>query len=248
MFWWFLNKIKNLRYIPWIIKDYIDIKKQLKKNKDFKITKIFPIVSDKTAQSWVSSGFYFYQDLLAARRIFENHPEKHVDIGSRIDWFVAHVASFREIEVFDIRPQKSQVKNIKYKQADLMELPEWLTNYTDSISSLSVIEHFGLWRYSDPIDINWHIKWLNNIYQILKKWGKFYFSVPIGPQRIEFNAHRVFDIKYLSKLFEGKFKIDSFSYVDDEWDLHENVYLTKEHIHNNFWCIFANGIFELTKI
>ncbi len=33
--------------------------------------------------------------------------------------------------------------------------------------------------------------------RMLKKEGKFYFSVPIGEQRIEFNAHRVFSVKYL---------------------------------------------------
>jgi len=32
-----------------------------------------------------------------------------VDIGSRVDGFVAHVASFREIEVFDVRPISAQI-------------------------------------------------------------------------------------------------------------------------------------------
>ena len=36
--------------------------------------------------------------------IYAARPEKHVDVGSRVDGFVAHVASFREIEVFDVRP------------------------------------------------------------------------------------------------------------------------------------------------
>ena len=39
--------------------------------------------------------------------------KRHVDIGSRLDGFVAHVASFREIEVLDIRPLKvNKHKNI----------------------------------------------------------------------------------------------------------------------------------------
>jgi len=60
-------------------------------------------LDDRFDQSGTASGHYFHQDLLVASRIFINNPEKHVDIGSRIDGFVAHVASFREIEVFDIR-------------------------------------------------------------------------------------------------------------------------------------------------
>lgn len=39
-----------------------------------------------------------------ARWIYEAAPIKHVDVGSRVNGFVAHVASFREIEVIDVRP------------------------------------------------------------------------------------------------------------------------------------------------
>jgi len=67
-------------------------------------------------------GHYFHQDLLIAREIYKNNPVKHIDIGSRIDGFVAHVAVFREIEIFDIRLQENNVKNIIYRQADLMRI------------------------------------------------------------------------------------------------------------------------------
>jgi hypothetical protein len=43
-----------------------------------------------------------------------------VDIGSRVDGFVAHVASFREIEVFDVRPISTAVPGVVFRQADLM--------------------------------------------------------------------------------------------------------------------------------
>src|ERR1700712_792104 len=65
---------------------------------------IYPCLGQKSEESGTASGHYFHQDLLVARRIFERRPERHVDVGSRIDGFVAHVASFRSIEVFDIRP------------------------------------------------------------------------------------------------------------------------------------------------
>ena len=243
-----INALKNIKSIPWFFSDYFKINKELKGNKDFKITKIFPILSDKKQLSGSFSMMYFNQDLFVAKRIYHNNPKNHVDIWSRVDWFVAHVASYRDIEVFDIRPSIDDMQNIKFVQADLMKLPHWLENYTDSISSLSVIEHFWLGRYGDPIDVNWHIKGLNSIYKILKKWWKFYFSAPIWPQRIEFNAHRIFDISYLIGLFENKYSIDMFSYLDDKDKLHENITLSEKNIKDNFWCNFGCGIFELTKI
>ena len=193
------------------------------------------------------SGHYFHQDLLVARKIFHANPRRHVDIGSRTDGFVAHVAVFREIEVLDIRSQTSKVKNITFKQADLMSLPEGMANYCDSISSLHAIEHFGLGRYGDPIDYNGSLKALANITKMVRSGGKFYFSVPIGKQRIEFNAHRVFSVRYLLNLFLENFQLDSFSYVNDRGDLFENVNLDEESIDANFHCHWGCGIFELTK-
>jgi SAM-dependent methyltransferase len=205
-------------------------------------------LNERFQNSGTMKGHYFHQDLLIARKIYENKPIKHIDIGSRIDGFVAHIAVFREIEVFDIRNQENNVKNIIFKKADLMDPPYEIENYCDSISALHSIEHFGLGRYGDFIDYFGYKKGLDNIYKILKKGGKFYFSVPIGQQRVEFNAHRVFSMEYLMEEFKDKYHIDTFSYVNDRGDLFENCVLDDNEIKNNYGCIFGCGIFELTKL
>lgn len=53
-------------------------------------------------------GAYFQQDLLVARWIHHAAPRRHIDVGSRIDGFIGHLAVFREVEVLDIRPQTSR--------------------------------------------------------------------------------------------------------------------------------------------
>jgi SAM-dependent methyltransferase len=239
--------ISFLRGFPAYLSDFRKIKKQQRSNNDFHISPSYPIVNSKHSSSGVMSGHYFHQDLLIAKKIYMNKPFRHVDIGSRIDGFVTHISVFREIEIFDIRFQVSTINNIVCKQADLMKLPDNMINYCDSISSLHAIEHFGLGRYGDPVEYYGHIRALDNIYRILQKRGKFYFSVPIGKQRIEFNAHRVFDLAYLLNLFENKYQIDSFSYVNDKGDLFENVILEEKSILNNFNCFYGCGIFEMTK-
>jgi SAM-dependent methyltransferase len=225
----------------------LKLKKQKGKDYKFIFGHSFPILHERFSESGTMSGAYFHQDLFVAKKIFRNNPNRHVDIGSRTDGFVAHVAVFREIEVFDIRIQNSKVENIVFKQADLMNLPNDLIGYCDSISSLHAIEHFGLGRYGDPIDYNGHEKAIQNIHKILKNGGKFYFSVPIGPQRIEFNAHRVFNLEYLINLIEPLFVVESFSYVADKGDLFENAELSDTNIKSNFNCYFGCGIFELRK-
>ena len=110
----------------WFYKDLEEFKRQKGKDTTFKFDTMCPILTDKNAQAGNMKGSCFHQDLYVARLIYLANPEKHLDIGSRTDGFIAHVASFREIELIDIRPIESCVKNISFRQADLMELPSEL--------------------------------------------------------------------------------------------------------------------------
>jgi len=82
-----------------------------------------PQPEDRFADAGTMRGTYFHQDLLIAQRIFEAEPRRHLDVGSRVDGFVAHVASFRRIEIVDIRPLRSTVPEISFLRADVMKPP-----------------------------------------------------------------------------------------------------------------------------
>jgi len=238
-----------MKGLSYFIQDYGELRKQRKfSTNSIQFGRLYPCLEDRWQTSGTAGGHYFYQDLLVASKIFQMNPKKHVDIGSRVDGFVAHVASFREIEVLDIRPQINSVPNVIFKRVDLMDSHFDMVDYCDSISSLHAIEHFGLGRYGDRVDFEGHLKGLENIYRLLEQGGKFYFSVPIGNLRIEFNAQRVFSIKYLLQLFDGKYTIVSFSYVNDEGFLIANAVLDPDNVETNFSCNFGCGIFELTKL
>ncbi len=152
--------VKSLKGFLAFFRNKNEINRQIEEfDKAFKIKNIYPCLSDRFEHTSLIPLHYFYQDLFVARKIFEDKPSKHVDGSSRVDGFIAHVATFREIEILYTR---------------------------------NLIEHFGLGRYGDQIDINSYLKGLEKPYSILNKRGKFYFSTPIGSQRIEFNTHRVF--------------------------------------------------------
>ena len=158
-----------------------------------------PCLHDRYEEGGTTKNEYFWQDLLVARWIFEAGPTRHVDVGSRVDGFVAHVASFREIEVVDVRPITTTVPGITFRQADLMH-PESLPfpeGSCDSLSCLHAIEHFGLGRYGDPIDAKGHERGIANLARLVAPGGTFYLSTAIGQERVEFNANRVFDPRML---------------------------------------------------
>ena len=216
----------------------------------FEIGAKFPQLLDRNQKGGTAKGHYFHQDLLVASRIFLNKPIHHVDVGSRVDGFVAHVASFREIEVFDIREIDAEVRNIKFTQLDIMApLAVEYQNYCMSLSCLHALEHFGLGRYGDKVDPDGYLTGLDNMVAMVKRGGTFYLSVPVGPQRIEFDAHRVFSVAYIDELFKARgLQIEQFSFVDDSGNLHENVPLTSRDMEQSFGCNYGCGIFEATKI
>lgn len=159
---------------------------------------VMPCLHDRYDESGIAKGEYFWQDLSVAQWVASSRPAKHVDVGSRIDGFVAHVASFREIEVFDVRPISNHIPGVIFKQADFMQssVADDLgvsDGYCDSLSCLHALEHFGLGRYGDPIDVNGYEKGIANLAKLLKPKGRLYLSTPIGRQRVEFNANWVFN-------------------------------------------------------
>ena len=118
-----------------------------------------PVLTDHKAQAGISRGHYFHQDLWAARRIFKRAPARHLDVGSRVDGFVAHVLTFMPVSVIDIRPLESDVDGLSFVRGDATRLTQASTS-VESLSSLHAVEHIGLGRYGDPLDPDgWKARW-----------------------------------------------------------------------------------------
>lgn len=192
--------LRSLRGLPVYLRDWVAFRKNYHGNMKF-----MPCLHDRYEEGGTTKSEYFWQDLLVARAIHAAKPVKHVDIGSRVDGFVAHVASFREIEVLDVRPITTTVPGVVFSKADLMNpstLPIAAGGYCDSLSCLHALEHFGLGRYGDPINPQGYQQGIANMAKLLRPSGTFYLSTPIGQQRVEFNANWVFDPRTIMRCAE----------------------------------------------
>lgn len=209
------------------------------------ITHRFPILTDYDVQAGSASGHYFHQDLLVASFIYEKNPARHIDIGSRIDGFIAHVASYRSVEVMDIRALESVGhKNISFIQADLMDEQGALDDMADSISCLHAIEHFGLGRYGDRLDPNGHLKGFNNLVRMLMPGGTLYISFPIGKSNeVHFNAHRVFHPRDIFGWGRHSLTLRRFDFVDDQGSLNKDVNVREVELDVSYGC----GIYTFEK-
>jgi len=235
--------IRNLRGLPFYLRDAISYARSAP-TKSFRIRLFdsFPILGDRFQAAGTADGAYFHQDLWAARKIFERRPATHIDVGSRLDGFVAHLLTFMPVTVIDIRPIQSKVPGLTFTQEDATSLKGIQSESIDSISSLHAAEHFGLGRYSDPVDPEACFQFMHSLERVLKPGGRLYFSVPMGRERVEFNAHRVFASSTIVNTFT-RLSLLSFSLVDDDGALHEDVVPGAE-IDVEYGC----GLFAFTKL
>lgn len=191
---------------------------------------LWPIISDKYDKAG-TIGNYFWQDLWAAKLINQAGIKYHFDIGSRIDGFIAHLLAMDvDVTLIDIREFPGEVKGLHTIVDNAVELSQVTNESIESMSALCSIEHFGLGRYGDPIDPEACFKCFSEIQKKIKSEGSLYLSLPVGKERVEFNAHRVFYASTVIECFpmmeliefscaaEGKieYNIDIHKYDDDQ--------------------------------
>lgn len=201
----------------------------------------FPVLSDRGASAGNIRGHYFHQDLWAARRIERRRPQRHVDVGSRIDGFVAHLLCFMDVEIIDVRPMTSDVRGLRFLQGDVRSLAGIPSASLPSVSSLHAVEHVGLGRYGDPLDVRGSERAMHELARVLAPGGYLYLSVPVGRPRVCFNAHRVFDPLEVVSEF-GDFTMTEFAAIDDSGCLVEGA-APAEFRSSHYAC----GLFEFQR-
>jgi hypothetical protein len=188
---------RSIKGSPRFLRDFV----RYRLSSDEKIH-LKPCLNDWYQESGDSRTEYFWQDLLVAQRICRSHPATHIDVGSRLDGFLAHVASFRTVESWDIRPLNVTIPQVLFQQIDIMDADLYNTQPSlreccDSFSCLHTLEHLGLGRYGDTLSKEgWRIG-LRNMAQALRPEGTMYLSTPVGQPRVDFNANRIFSASTL---------------------------------------------------
>lgn len=172
----------------------LEVYQNLNKRKNFDIQQkyLWPVISDKYADAGTIEN-YFWQDLWAAKLIGKSGAREHFDIGSRIDGFISHLLAMGiAVTMIDVRDFPQQVEGLRTIIDDATTLRQVSDESIESLSALCSLEHFGLGRYGDTVDPEGCFRCFANIQKKLKKGGDLYISVPVGKERVEFNAHRIF--------------------------------------------------------
>lgn len=219
------------------IRDFVLYKIKDPKSKIY-FKNIYPMVHDKTQFTHLDAH-YFYQQLWVFEKVLLNKPKTHVDVASTYQ-MSGYLSKITPTTFIDYRPIQTNLKNLNVLRGDILNLG-FKDDSVESISCLHVVEHIGLGRYGDRLDPNGTVKACKELQRVLKKGGKLYLSLPVGKEKICFNAHRIHDPETILKYFD-KLKLVSYSVVDDDGNYYENFGLHKSKI-LNYGC----GMFEFIK-
>jgi SAM-dependent methyltransferase len=225
-------------YLPRFFYSLIKYSLQSKKEK-VSFGDLQPCLGDWTTHTPFDTH-YFYQGAWLSRKLVITNPKEHIDIGSSALTMSVLSATVNTVFV-DYRPLKVTLPGLTSIAGDILNLP-FETNTVDSLSCLHVIEHIGLGRYGDPIDPDGSIKAALELQRILHAGGKLYLSLPIGRERICFNAHRVHAPETVVSLFP-KLKLIEFSFVNDE-----GQFLEKQQLQTAKNLDYGCGLFMFEKI
>ena len=190
----------------------------------------------------IADGHYFHQDLWAARLLHDLGVKEIVDVGSRVDGFIAHVLPFCRVSIVDIRPLDVQVEGLTFKKGTILDLP-YVDSSVPHISCLHVIEHIGLGRYGDYIDPDGHILAARELSRVLAYKGKLLIGTPVGKERLCFDAHRIFDPQTVIDIFSS-LKLESMSFIGDDG----KQVISSVGIDQLRKCKYGCGLFVFTKI
>jgi len=199
---------------------------------------VYPCLSDRVTRT-PFDPHYFYQGAWLARRLSLTNPSLHVDVGSSVA-MVSVLSAGVPMVFLDYRPLAVKLSGLQSVAGNAAILP-FPDDSILSLSSLHVIEHVGLGRYGDPLDPEGTRRAAVELQRVLRPGGRLFLSVPVGRERVCFNAHRVFSPSTVSAFFQ-KLQLKSFSLVDDSGQLNEGVPL-EAAVNLDYGC----GLFEFVK-
>jgi SAM-dependent methyltransferase len=201
-----------------------------------------PCLEDDTE----ATGFdthYLYHVAWAVRKIIKASPNKHTDISSALN-FSAFLSALIPTTFIDYRPADIELSNLHCQKGDLTDAGAWKPEQFDSISCMHVVEHIGLGRYGDNLDVNADLNAINTLKKIVKQNGKLYFVVPVGKPSINFNAHRIYLANKISEYFADQFELQEFYFIPGPQNMHPIVNC---HFEYTLQFPYGCGCFEFRK-
>lgn len=144
-----------------------------------------------------------WEQAFAAKMISRKAPKSILDIGSNRHFVNGLLAAFK-VTTLDVRTRSKLFPNetLLVGDAKKFDLPD---NSFDLVLSLSAIEHFGLGRYGDELDLQADTLAVKEMIRVLRPGGWLVFTTEIHRAKtvIRFNADRIYSREHITSWFKG---------------------------------------------
>ena len=161
----------------------------------------------------------------AASALAEHNPSRILDIGSYRHFILGLLAS-RSVTTLDVQPRAAACANETVLNGDAKSLPIADSSF-DAIVSLCTLEHLGLGRYGDPIDLDADRTAFGEMVRVLRPGGLLILSTTITRARpqIAFNAHRIYSHAMIEDFASGLERVEErfFSHSVGGFSGHSDV-------------------------
>lgn len=168
---------------------------------------------------------------------------KILNVGTYSQYIIGLMNNYN-VTTLDIRqrPNFLDTETILVGDAKQVNLPN---NSFDAIITLSSIEHFGLGRYGDEIDLVADLKSFKEFHRLLKPKGLLIFTVPIkhGFPEIVFNANKIYNKEVIDSFKEGFEVLDEMYISKSKLEFCNLENITKK---TNTWDIYC-GCWSVLK-
>uniref|UniRef100_A0ACD5GSW4 DUF268 domain-containing protein n=1 Tax=Desertifilum tharense IPPAS B-1220 TaxID=1781255 RepID=A0ACD5GSW4_9CYAN len=129
-------------------------------------------------------------------------------MGSQYPWYESICLHYggqpTVIDYHKIQSQHPGIQTLTIEEYDRHPLQ------FDAAFSISSFEHDGLGRYGDPLNPNADLQAMQKMKRILKHQGLLFCSVPVGQDKLVWNAHRIYGQNRLPYFLQGWEILDIF--------------------------------------
>ncbi|MEF3695747.1 methyltransferase domain-containing protein [Desulfolutivibrio sp.] len=140
-----------------------------------------------------------------------------LDIGSYRLFTIGLGAAF-DVTTVDVRPRKVHTAREKTLICDAKKLRVQDASF-DAAVSLCAVEHFGLGRYGDELDMDADRTAVREMTRVLRPGGSLIFTTTITGARptLLFNAHRIYSHEMIKELCAGLTPVEERFYSMTQW-------------------------------
>lgn len=153
-----------------------------------------------------------HRDVIKGKRV--------VIMGSLEPWYEVVALNYGAASVFTVEygPRSSEDPRLQFitpsQMMEAVAAGKW--EPFDAAFSISSFEHDGLGRYGDPLQGEGDLRAMKEVLtHVVKPGGYLVFSVPVGGDCVQFNAHRVYGKTRLPRILEGWARVDTTCFNEE---------------------------------